>query len=347
MLIKEADSKQESLDTLQSLLERKDLSSQQRKAITQELYMMRAGIKGEKEAAYELDFFFKGSKNYILLHDLRLEVNGRVAQIDHLILDRTLIAYVLETKHFNAGIKINEQGEFLRWNDYKKAYEGFPSPIAQNERHITVLNDFFKNSEMPKRLGIKLIPKSQSYVLVSNNARIDRPKEFDTSRVIKCETFTSTIKSELQNIRTKDLLLSVGRIVSQNTIASIGRILKYSHKPKSIDYLARFGLSEKPEPAQKKVEQPPKPAVSAVKPKPIIANAPQQCSKCQSTNIEVKYGRNYYFKCLACEGNTAIKLSCLTDDCKPRLRKKKHQFFKECAQCQTSEVYFENKPVPA
>jgi len=50
----------------------------------------------------------------MLLHDIRLEVNGRVAQIDHILLDRTLVAYILETKHFNAGIKTNEQGKFLR-----------------------------------------------------------------------------------------------------------------------------------------------------------------------------------------------------------------------------------------
>lgn len=65
--------------------------------------MMRADIKGENEAAYEIDFHFKNHKNYIVLHDLRLEVNGRAAQIDHILLDRTLVAYVLETKHFNGG----------------------------------------------------------------------------------------------------------------------------------------------------------------------------------------------------------------------------------------------------
>ena len=63
----------------------------------------------------------------ITIHDLRLEVNGRVAQIDHLLVNRTMTFYVFETKHFHAGIKIGEDGQFLKWNNYRKTFEGMPS----------------------------------------------------------------------------------------------------------------------------------------------------------------------------------------------------------------------------
>jgi hypothetical protein len=45
---------------------------------------------------------------------LRLEHNGRTAQIDHLLINRWMECYVLESKHFNAGLKITEDGEFMR-----------------------------------------------------------------------------------------------------------------------------------------------------------------------------------------------------------------------------------------
>ena len=154
MLVKEADDKQPAIDELQKLLELTDLRAFQRKAVTKEINIMRSGIKGEKEAAYELDFRYKSSKNYILLHDLRLVVNQHVAQIDHLLIDRCLNVYIFETKNFSSGIKINENGEFLSWNSYQKTFEGIPSPLAQNERHTLVLNDFFKTHEMPTRLGL-------------------------------------------------------------------------------------------------------------------------------------------------------------------------------------------------
>src|SRR3546814_12221508 len=76
-----------------------------------------------------------------LIHDLRLEHGSRTAQIDHLLINRWMDVYVLETKHFHAGIKITEDGEFLRWNNYQKTYEGMASPLEQNERHIQVLKD--------------------------------------------------------------------------------------------------------------------------------------------------------------------------------------------------------------
>ena len=341
MLIKESDSKQNSLDTLENLLERPDLSSQQKKAITKELYIMRAGIKGEQEAAYEINFHFKNSKNYILLHDLRLEVNDRIAQIDHLLIDRTLTAYVFETKHFGSGIKINENGEFLYWNAYQKNYEGMPSPIAQNQRHQTVLNDFFKQSDMPKRLGMKLIPKIETFVLVSNNARIDRPEKFDTSRVIKCDAFISEFHTKNKSLSAIDTFSSLGRIVSRDTLTDIGNLLKHSHKPITINYLARFGIPEIQTPSLAPQKSAP-PMIEKVS----SSSLAHKCSKCDSSRVAVTYGRyGYYFKCQSCQGNTAIKLTCKTAECKPRIRKKGLRFFKECASCQSSELFFENKEV--
>jgi hypothetical protein len=48
-----------------------------RRQISEERRILRAGIKGKQEAAYLLDFHFKASRNTAIIHDLRLEVNGR------------------------------------------------------------------------------------------------------------------------------------------------------------------------------------------------------------------------------------------------------------------------------
>lgn len=70
------------------------------------------------------------------------------------------------------------------------------------------------------------------------------------------------------------------------------------------------------------------------------------CSKCQSNNIEIRYGRyGYYFKCLKCGGNTAIKLSCTNSDCKPKLRKSKLNFYQVCDICGMNELFFTNKEI--
>ncbi|MDD5391070.1 MAG: nuclease-related domain-containing protein [Gallionellaceae bacterium] len=61
--------------------------------IEQEIRLVRAGNKGEQESAYFIDFENAAHKNRVVLHDLRFEVNGRVAQIDHLMINRLLDVY--------------------------------------------------------------------------------------------------------------------------------------------------------------------------------------------------------------------------------------------------------------
>ena len=156
MLLKHADSKDTLLHDLERLMAA--APADRKKRIEHELRVVRAGVKGEQEAAYLIDFYFKDQESWIVIHDLRLEIGGRVAQIDHLLLHRCLDFYVLETKHFSSGLKITEDGEFLRWNHYQKTYEGMASPLAQNDRHVTVLRDAFAQIEMPKRLGVRLSP---------------------------------------------------------------------------------------------------------------------------------------------------------------------------------------------
>lgn len=70
----------------------------------------------------------------MVLHNLRFEYNGKSAQIDHMIINRFSEIYILETKDFLNGIKIEENGKFLAY--YYNKYKAISSPIKQNIRHI-------------------------------------------------------------------------------------------------------------------------------------------------------------------------------------------------------------------
>jgi hypothetical protein len=109
MLLKMADRKDTAIAELERLAA---VAPANRKAdIEQELRNMRSGLRGEQEAAYQIDFHLKESKRTVVIHDLRLDIAGRIAQIDHILIHRTLNVFVLETKHLHAGIKITEEGE--------------------------------------------------------------------------------------------------------------------------------------------------------------------------------------------------------------------------------------------
>jgi hypothetical protein len=319
--------------------------------------MLRAGIKVEQDAAYLIDFDFKDSTKTLVLHDLRFEIGGRVAQIDHLLIHRTLNVFVLETKAFHAGLKITDEGEFLRWNDWKKTYEGMASPLAQNERHITVLKSVFEQIDMPSRLGLRLSPTFHSIILIEPKARIDRPKNFDTQSVIKADVLMKRMDEVLEH---QNVLAMASKFVSTETIADIAQQLVNQHRPITFNYAARFGitpatpskaLSPIPEAIPKSVA----PQVSAPNPEPKHLPAPgtlpsaqspqveKTCRTCQSDQLSIQYGKfGYYFKCSACQGNTSIKLNCGHDGHKERIRKDGLTFYRECADCKSSTVFFTN-----
>ena len=76
---------------------------------------IRAGQKVEQDAACEIELYFGRSPTWMTIHDLRIEVDGHVAQIDHLLINRLAEIWVCESKHFAEGVSVNEHGEWHRW----------------------------------------------------------------------------------------------------------------------------------------------------------------------------------------------------------------------------------------
>ncbi|WDL97763.1 nuclease-related domain-containing protein [Alicyclobacillus sp. ALC3] len=322
MILKNADDKLRYIEQLEKLREGSDEETKPR--IERELRMLRAGAKGEEEAAYLINFHYGALDKTAVIHDLRIEVGGRVAQIDHLIIHRTLNVFVLESKHFHAGVKISDDGEFLMWNQYRRAYEGMASPLEQNDRHIEVLKEAFAAIDMPTRVGMRLSPVFHSYVLVSSNARIKRPEKLDTSKVIKADMLSKTIDSQFDKTGFFGVLGNASRIISEETLRDIGGQLIALHKPAQFDYAGRFKVAGNQTDVQ----------ASLVK---------HQCRNCGSENLSIQHGRyGYYFKCAACEGNTPIKIGCGQVGHKERLRKEGLNFYRECAECGTSSPYYVN-----
>lgn len=241
MLIKKADDKSATLTELESLA--KSAGSRKRREIEEELRTLRAGLKGEREAAYLINFEHEKSPDIAVIHDLRLDIDGRVAQIDHLLIHRSLHCFVLETKQVQSGLKITDTGEFLRWNDWNKTYDGMASPLAQNERHISVLRDAFGKLLLPERAGVPLTPVFHSYVLIPSKARIDRPANFDTRRVIKMDLLRSAIDHELKNAGASDSATDTVSLVSSGTLENLARQLVARHQPITFNYRAKFGLT--------------------------------------------------------------------------------------------------------
>lgn len=138
MLIKSADDKSSRLKLLEDL-KQQPLNKQQREWLEKELWALRTGVQGEKDAAYYINAEYRDSEYYAILHDLRIEVDGETAQIDHLLIGH-YFAFLLETKNFNGNISINERGEFT-----VEYGQGKEKVYRHRWSKVTGMKEFFPN----------------------------------------------------------------------------------------------------------------------------------------------------------------------------------------------------------
>lgn len=240
------------------------------------------------------------------------------------------------------------------------------SPLEQNERHIQVLKDVMGSLVLPERLGIRIAPSFQSYVLVESTARIDRPKRFDASRVIKSDQLKRTIWREIDSENPLiGMFRTAAKIVSAETVESVARQLAALHKPlrkpveagRSEDFAvqasaaARDTSTPRPVRSESRTDSAyPKNQTSAGAgrvqvrenmPAAACTEAPS-CKHCEGKDGSILYGKfGYYFRCTACGKNTALRFTCL-DGHSPRLRKDRDDFYRECVDCGTSVLFFRN-----
>jgi hypothetical protein len=272
MIVKSIDPKDKEIAELTALLKQAQ-TPDQKFLIERELRSMKTGIKGEEDCAYYIDFYFGSSKNWVALHDLRIEHEGNVAQIDHLMINRLFEVYVIESKNFSYEITINDAGEFTLKSG-NQAF-GIPSPIEQNRRHIFLLEKFIAaNAISPNRLGIPVIPRYKSLILMSPKSVITRPdkKKFDTESVIKADVLRTKIDEYSNKFNPIYDFSLIGNLSTLKSVREFADRLKAFHSRSAMNYQKKFGIEVNNDPIQNVID---------------IANG-------KDNNVENKY---YCFKC--------------------------------------------------
>lgn len=252
------DSNATEIGELSSLLKEK-LNPKQKFQIERELRAIKNGAGGEENSAYFINFHFEKSKNWAVIHDLRLENEGRSAQIDHILINRLFRFFVLESKNYSGGVKITPQGEFESF--YGKKTFGIESPIEQNKRHILFLEDFLKSRDiLPRRMGVPIRPEFRSLILIAPKSTISRPpgNGFDTSSVIKADALATKIDEMADENSLLSDLASIRKLSSSETVEEFAKKLVSFHQPKKDDFRAKFGLPAIDDPGNRETEKPSK-----------------------------------------------------------------------------------------
>ena len=327
MLYKTIDSKEKEINQLKALLTQSK-NPKQKAIIKIDLQRIENGYRAEKDNAYYLDFYFKDSPKNILLHDVRIEYNGQVAQIDHLIINRFGIE-VLESKSFSGKLTIKGDGSLDV--EYTKKVQTFPNPIEQNNRHAKILSEFLKkNMKLPSNLKLFGVPISSTVLINPKTTLINDtlPKGF-----VRADSFITNWDSRVEKMGTLAFVKTIGTTMSLDRAKDIADFLVKHHIPKSYDYSKKYHIKKEEEVA------------NVIVSKKEESKTPL-CSKCQSNTIEIRYGKyGYYFKCLKCKGNSSIKLTCSNSNCKPKLKKNKLNFYQVCDVCGMNELFFTNPKI--
>ena len=282
MRLKSADDKSKRL----ALLEDLQKSAQQKKWLREELQRCRKGIQGERESAHYLDSYFNGSENNVLLHDLRLVVDGDTAQIDHLILNRTGRIYLIETKNYSGDLIVNAHGEFTV--QYGDDSFGIPSPWEQSRRHERILAKLLEKLEITGRVDKQL--DFQHVVMMHPKAVINRPdaKAFDTSFLIKADQFPTWHTNFVEKIGAGSAVKSLLNMRSHETIKEWGEKIKRQHRPPDLLALPEF-MRPEPQPEVARPAAVPMPPSLHVTPPTVTGDAAGKKLICAHCGSKITY----------------------------------------------------------
>lgn len=271
----------------------------------------KSGHAAEKNVAFYLQRYYQNDPTIHVLNGIRLEENNDAAQIDHLLIHATGMI-VIECKSVYDKLQLKEDGQWIRW--FGNQSKGMGSPIKQAEMQIDFLRKYLnkklKNSpQFFDHMPIEIL------VAISNEGQFLPPKNNPKAAPEVCKM--DQLKERIDKIRENNKAL----ILSNKNIATLSDYLKKVHKP----------LIKKP--TELKVEE---------KKKIYEVTSQNKCKHCCSNNLEIAYGKSYYFRCLQCEKNTPINNHCKICNRTEKIRKEKNIFFTECAHCKTSKPFHSN-----
>jgi hypothetical protein len=280
MLIKSADDKSKRLELLRELQKSPLLDLRQKDWLRDELMRTQRGMQGERDAAHFIDGAYKDSATHAVIHDLRLVVDGEVAQIDHLMVNRMLHFYLFETKCFNGEVSVNDRGEFTVAYPGERKF-GIESPLEQSRRHERILAKVLERLDIGGRVGTQ--PSFHHTVLLHPKAIIHRPptKDFNTDCIIKADQIQSWHGQYIErHIGIVKVLASAVNLVSEGGMREMAEKLARQHRPVSPLELPEF-MKPKARPAVP-------PARPAVAPAPMQSAPPPAATAAPAEHLRRK-----------------------------------------------------------
>lgn len=216
------------IERLQRLLDNLPVSHPKRRFIEADLYKLLRGRSGEKDVAYHLQFWYKDDPDVIVVNNLRLEFNGRSAQIDHLIAVPSGFL-VLESKFLPLKVIIEKNGSWYKTKieKGKEIKEGMYNPAEQNSRHIAVIKDILAT------IRVEPLPQFSNIVVLTNPQTIVEKRTTSNSF---CILRTDQLRSYIDRHKAAPV-----QKCTPPATELVNEIIKY-HIPVDFDVYKRYNI---------------------------------------------------------------------------------------------------------
>lgn len=177
-----------------------------------ELYIVKKGLDGENEIAYQLK---KAHIGMYVLRDIKLKYEDLTAQIDYVIIT-PVYSYYIECKNLVGNITVTDKGDFIR--EYtingKKIKKGMYSPLRQVEAQREVARKIWESraNKLTKILSsnsfnyyrrVLVVAANQETILNTDKA----PKDIKY-KIIRADSLIKQIEYDIAHRKNDELLES-------------------------------------------------------------------------------------------------------------------------------------------
>ena len=177
-----------------------------------ELYIVKKGLDGENEIAYQLK---KSNIGMYVLRDVKVKYEDLTAQIDYVIIT-PVFTYYVECKNLVGNVTVTNKGDFIRefTINGKKIKKGMYSPLRQVEAQREVVRKIWEsNSSTIKKIfasknfdyyrRVLVVTANQDTILNTNKA----PKDMKY-KVLRADSLVRQIEYDLSHRDNNDYVES-------------------------------------------------------------------------------------------------------------------------------------------
>ncbi|ANB02549.1 hypothetical protein [Ectothiorhodospira sp. BSL-9] len=241
MLIKPVDDLAPHIEELHRLLGRAD--DEQARQIRARIL----ALEGRLAAAAELDRQLADSNQAVVIHDLHLEVRGTSVHFDHVVFNRRMEAFVLDSRFFNTGVRVEAEERFFHVDE---EVGGDPleviDPLSDLAEQVRALGNAVLFMSWPHRLGVRLIPQVHGRIVVGPDAHVHLAGEHNPGGQV---TWLEDVLE--QGLRGKPgqggnylaMLRALASTVSLQALQGCAEALAGLHVARAPNYQAEFGIN--------------------------------------------------------------------------------------------------------